>query len=83
MTLEQAQRDENPDEIELAVDLVRMAVISIIILAPLGAIVMMLTGPVLLSKTSAEEYRRRREISYFRILSLQPVRQSRSLPEER
>ena len=75
MTFEQARKDGDESELKLAVDVVRLSVVSIVLLAPLGALVMMLSGPSLLSKSSPEEHRRRRELSYVRILSLQPVRQ--------
>ncbi|KAJ8680470.1 hypothetical protein QAD02_016257 [Eretmocerus hayati] len=78
MTLEQAEKDDDPGEMEKAIDVVRLSVVSVMILAPLGAMIMMMTGPLLLNKTSYEEHQRRRELSYLRLLSLQPVRRRRS-----
>ena len=74
MALEQAQNDGDPEKIELANDVIQMSVLAIVFLAPLGALVMMLTGPRLLTKSTDEEHRRRRELSYVKILSLQPVK---------
>lgn len=80
MTFEQAQTSGDPRDIEVATDLVRMSVVAIILLAPLGAILMMTTGPILLNKISDEENRRNRQLSYLQIRSLQPVRQ-RNFPD--
>ncbi|KAG7212671.1 hypothetical protein KM043_012951 [Ampulex compressa] len=74
MAYEHARMEEDAEKIELALDVVRISVIAIVFLAPLGAIVMMATGPFLLNKISLEEHRRERELSYLRIVSLQPVR---------
>ncbi|XP_014206043.1 sodium/hydrogen exchanger 9B2-like [Copidosoma floridanum] len=74
MVFEQAKTSGNPEDLDLALDMVRMAIISILFLAPLGAIIMMVTGPLLLNKSSMEEYRKHREQSVIRIMSLQPIR---------
>ncbi|XP_043686655.1 sodium/hydrogen exchanger 9B1-like [Vespula pensylvanica] len=66
--------EENPKQIELALDVIRMSIVAIVFLAPLGAIVMMISGPILLNKLSMEEHERERRLSYFRIRSLQPIR---------
>lgn len=76
MTLEQALRDKNDEEIFYATDIARIAVLAILVFSPLGALVMMSTGPHLLNKVTDEELRRRRELSYLKIVSLQPVRRS-------
>ncbi|XP_015601943.2 sodium/hydrogen exchanger 9B1 isoform X2 [Cephus cinctus] len=75
MAYEQASKTNDTKAIELAVDLVRISVVAIVFMAPLGAILMMLTGPILLGKATQEESQRERELSYLRIVSLQPVRQ--------
>ncbi|KAG5344392.1 SL9B1 protein, partial [Acromyrmex charruanus] len=74
LAFEQAVKEGDPMKIELALDVVRMSVIAIIFLAPLGAIGMMSSGPYLLNKISIEEHRRERESSYLRIVALQPKR---------
>lgn len=74
MTLEQALADQDSEETFYASDIERIAVLSIIIFAPLGAIAMMVSGPRLLNKVTVEEQRRRRELSFMKIVSLQPVR---------
>lgn len=73
MALEEAILFQNKDDIKIARDMVKMSVLAVVILAPLGATVMMLTGPKLLNKVSEEEHQRRRELSRLRILRLQSV----------
>ena len=73
MAMEQARSSENPKDIELAFDVVRISVMAIVFLAPLGAIIMMVTGPMLLNKITAEEERRKRQMSYVKIVNLQPA----------
>ncbi|XP_014479555.1 PREDICTED: sodium/hydrogen exchanger 9B1-like [Dinoponera quadriceps] len=77
MAFERARHEGDPAKIELALDVVRISVIAIVFLAPLGAMCMMNTGPFLLNKISFEEQRRERELSYMHIVSLQPVRTRR------
>ncbi|KYQ46953.1 Sodium/hydrogen exchanger-like domain-containing protein 1 [Trachymyrmex zeteki] len=74
MAFERARKEGDPTKIELALDVVRISVIAIVFLAPLGAIGMMTSGPYLLNKINIEEHRRERELSYLRIVALQPVR---------
>lgn len=74
MAFERARKEADPTKIELALDVVRISVIAIVFLAPLGAIGMMNSGPSLLNKISIEEQQRERELSYMRIVALQPVR---------
>lgn len=73
MALEQAWEDKDLAEMEFAIDILRISVLAIILLAPLGSIIMMTTGPILLNKISEEEQQRHRRISYLRLVSLQPV----------
>ncbi|RLU22459.1 hypothetical protein DMN91_004737 [Ooceraea biroi] len=74
MAFERARKEDDPTKIELALDVVRISVIAIVFLAPLGAIGMMTSGPFLLNKISIEEYQREREMSYAHTVGLQPVR---------
>ncbi|XP_057326212.1 sodium/hydrogen exchanger 9B1-like isoform X2 [Microplitis mediator] len=74
LTLEHAGQREHPEIISLATDVLRMSVVSILFLAPLGAIIMMVTGPVLLNKIDEETKTRRRQLSFLQWSSLQPVR---------
>ncbi|XP_011063021.1 PREDICTED: sodium/hydrogen exchanger 9B1-like [Acromyrmex echinatior] len=71
LAFEQAIKEGDPMKIELALDVVRISVIAIIFLAPLGAIGMMSGGPYLLNKISIEEHRRERELSF---VALRPRR---------
>lgn len=74
MLLEHAIHDKNEEEFFFAQDIERIAVLAIMIFAPLGALIMMTTGPHLLNKLSDEELKRRRELSLTKIVSLQPIR---------
>ncbi|XP_033228110.1 sodium/hydrogen exchanger 9B1-like isoform X2 [Belonocnema kinseyi] len=73
LALEQARSTENRTDIETAIDVVRLSVVAIVFLAPLGAIIMMAAGPMLLNQITAEEQESKRRLSYLRIVSLQPV----------
>ncbi|XP_018353588.1 PREDICTED: sodium/hydrogen exchanger 9B1-like isoform X1 [Trachymyrmex septentrionalis] len=77
MAYERARKEGDPTKIELALDVVRISVMAIIFLAPLGAIGMMNTGPYFLNKIDIEEQRRERALSYLRIVALQPARKRR------
>lgn len=77
MAFERARKEGVPEKIELALDVVRISVIAIVFLAPLGAIGMMTSGPFLLNKIGIEEQRRERALSYKRIVAMQPVRTRR------
>nr|XP_034184731.1 sodium/hydrogen exchanger 9B1-like [Osmia lignaria]XP_034184732.1 sodium/hydrogen exchanger 9B1-like [Osmia lignaria] len=72
MAYERVRHRANGRMIELAVDVVKVSVLTMLFLAPIGAILINLTGPILLNKITKEEQRRKRELSYLRILSLQP-----------
>lgn len=80
MAFERARKDGDPMKIELALDVVRISVIAIVFLAPLGAIGMMTSGPFLLNKITIEEHQRERQLSYARMIALQPVRKQRKKP---
>jgi len=77
MAFERARKEGDPTKIELALDVVRISVITIVFLAPFGAMSMMTSGPYLLNKVDIEEHRRERELSYLRIVALQPVKKRR------
>ena len=67
--------DKDPEKIEFALDVVRISVVAIIFLAPLGAVIMMISGPLLLNKITGEEAQRQRYLSYLAMVNqLQPVR---------
>ncbi|XP_044021062.1 sodium/hydrogen exchanger 9B2-like [Aphidius gifuensis] len=74
MALQHARETGDENDISLAIDIVRISVISIILLAPLGAILMMIFGPILLNKIDESEITQRRHLSILRWTSLQPVR---------
>lgn len=73
MAFEQLRQKPNNDGTELAIDVLRVSVVAILFLAPFGAFAISNSGPYLLSKVTDEEYERDRELSYVRILSLQPT----------
>lgn len=74
MAFEHARNTVDVNEIDLAVEIVRMSVTAIVLLAPLGAICITNSGPYLLNKITVEEHKRERELSYLRIIALQPFR---------
>ncbi|XP_039313905.1 sodium/hydrogen exchanger 9B1 [Solenopsis invicta] len=74
MAFEHARKEGDPVKIELALDVVRISVIAIVFLAPLGAFGIMTSGPYFLNKISIEEHQKERELSYMHIVALQPVR---------
>ncbi|XP_066582278.1 sodium/hydrogen exchanger 9B2-like [Prorops nasuta] len=74
MSFERSTKNGIAQNINFATDIVRMSVVSVVFMAPLGSIIMMCTGPLLLKKISPEERNRDRELSYLKIISLQPVR---------
>ncbi|KZC14599.1 Sodium/hydrogen exchanger 9B1 [Dufourea novaeangliae] len=73
MALERVRNKMQSENIEIALDVVRISVITILIMAPIGAFVVTFSGPFLLNKISEEERQRNRELSYLRVLSLQPA----------
>lgn len=77
IALESARKNGDPAEIELALDVVKISVIAIVFLAPLGAIGIMTSGPFLLNKISTEEHQRKRELSYAYMIGLEPIRTRR------
>ncbi|KAL0132537.1 hypothetical protein PUN28_000351 [Cardiocondyla obscurior] len=79
IAFEHATRENDPTRIELALEVIRISVIAIVFLAPLGAFGIMTSGPYLLRKISIEEHQRKRELSYMRIVALQPVRKRKKI----
>ncbi|XP_063972582.1 sodium/hydrogen exchanger 9B1-like isoform X2 [Diachasmimorpha longicaudata] len=77
MALEEARLIDDEKEISLAMDVVRISVVAIVFLAPLGAIIMMVSGPLLLNRLEEDEINRNRELSFLRWTSLQPVYNNR------
>ncbi|KAK0179637.1 hypothetical protein PV327_005374 [Microctonus hyperodae] len=73
MTLEGAQQYKDSNGISLAMDIVQMSVLAVVFLAPVGAIIMTVTGPILLNKIDDVERDRRRRLSFLRLCSLQPI----------
>lgn len=84
MAYEQARLENDPARLELALDVVRISVVAIIFMAPLGAIIMTVSGPLLLNKITGEEVRRHRLLSWLRMTrQLQPVRRQKKLDARR
>ncbi|XP_076397354.1 sodium/hydrogen exchanger 9B1 isoform X1 [Megachile rotundata] len=73
MAYERARREADDWTMDLAQDVVEVAFVTMLLLAPLGSILINHTGPLLLKRVSKREERRKRELSYLRILSLQPL----------
>ncbi|XP_043275647.1 putative SLC9B1-like protein SLC9B1P1 [Venturia canescens] len=74
MTYENAKLENDPVKVEIALDVMRISVVSIIFLAPLGAVIMMVSGPLLLNRTAEEETTRERHLSHLRKTNqLQPI----------
>lgn len=74
MALQHAREIGDENEISLAIDVVRISVVAMIFLAPLGAVIMMIFGPLLLNKIEQNEINEKRHLSILRWTSLQPVR---------
>ncbi|XP_076235687.1 sodium/hydrogen exchanger 9B1 [Calliopsis andreniformis] len=72
MAYERVRNEPDNENIELALDVVRVSVVAILFLAPIGAFSINTLGPILLNQVTAEKYERDRALSYLRILSLQP-----------
>jgi len=66
MALERAIKIDDPEKIEMALDMVRLGVICVVFLSPFSSFAMMTTGPLLLSKITLEQYQRQRALSYAR-----------------
>ncbi|XP_017756000.1 PREDICTED: sodium/hydrogen exchanger 9B1-like [Eufriesea mexicana] len=74
MAYEHLRSNENKlEDINVALDIVRISVITILFLAPIGSSLITFTGPVLLEQTTVEQRQRARELSYLRTLSLLPT----------
>ncbi|XP_014232033.1 sodium/hydrogen exchanger 9B2-like [Trichogramma pretiosum] len=58
-------------------DVVRMAVVTVLLMSPIPAVAIMIAGPRLLHRLDEEERSKQRELSLIRLLSLQPVRKRR------
>ena len=61
------------EELEMAEDIVKVSVVTILFLSPIGASLISRTGPILLSRVTKEQRQREREMSYLRILSFLPT----------
>ncbi|XP_076756610.1 sodium/hydrogen exchanger 9B2 [Xylocopa sonorina] len=74
MAYERLRNDQgDPEELEMGLDIVRISVITILLLAPIGSSLITVLGPILLEKITNEQRRRDRQMSYLRILSLLPT----------
>ncbi|XP_076683997.1 sodium/hydrogen exchanger 9B1 isoform X2 [Andrena cerasifolii] len=73
MAYERECSEQNMEKKQLALDIVRLSVLTILFLSPIGAFAITTSGPFLLNKITDEQYQRDRELSYLRILSLQPT----------
>lgn len=71
LAYEQLRNNEGNEEFEMALDIVRLSVLTFF-LAPIGYFLMNYTGPILLEKITEEQRQKERELSYLRILSLLP-----------
>lgn len=57
----------------MAEDIVKVSVVTILFLSPIGASLISRTGPILLGRATEEQRQREREMSYLRILSFLPT----------
>lgn len=73
MAYEHESSERNMEKEKLALDIIRVCMVTILFLSPIGAFAMTTSGPFLLNKITDEEYQRDRELSYIRILSMQPT----------
>ncbi|XP_017787418.1 PREDICTED: sodium/hydrogen exchanger 9B1-like [Habropoda laboriosa] len=64
---------ENREQVEMALDILRLSVITILFLAPIGASLITIGGPLLLEQVTDEERRRDRELSYLKLVSFLPT----------
>ncbi|XP_046587876.1 putative SLC9B1-like protein SLC9B1P1 [Neodiprion lecontei] len=69
MAYEHALAKNNTRELELAEDVLKVSVLAILFLAPIGAMIMMMTGPHLLSRISSDAMEERR-LQSLRTLSM-------------
>lgn len=75
MAYERLRNQGDYEQIDMALDLVRISVLTIVFMAPIGAALITLTGPILLDKLTDEQRERDREFSYLQLLSLLPTPQ--------
>ena len=73
MAYEHLRNGEESEELQMAMDIVKVSVVTILFLSPIGASLISYTGPILLVQTTAEQRQRDRELSYLRILSFLPM----------
>lgn len=71
LAYEQLRNNEGNEEFEMALDIVRLSVLTFF-LAPIGYFLMNYIGPIFLEKITEEQRQKERELSYLRILSLLP-----------
>ncbi|CAK9826936.1 Sodium/hydrogen exchanger 9B1 [Anthophora retusa] len=64
---------ENREQVEMALDLLRLSVIAILFLAPIGSSLISIVGPILLEQVTDEQQRRARELSYLKLVSFLPT----------
>ncbi|XP_043521498.1 sodium/hydrogen exchanger 9B1-like isoform X2 [Frieseomelitta varia] len=73
MAYEHLRNEKFSEELEMAEDIVKVSVVTILFLSPIGASLISRTGPILLSRATEEQRQREREMSYLRILSFLPT----------
>lgn len=71
LAYEQLRNNEGNEEFEMALDIVRLSVLTFF-LAPIACFLMNYTGPIFLEQITEEQRQKDRELSYLRILSLLP-----------
>ncbi|KAK1116508.1 hypothetical protein K0M31_018971 [Melipona bicolor] len=73
MAYEHLRNEKFSEELEMAEDIVKVSVVAILFLSPIGASLISRTGPILLDRATEEQRQREREMSYLRILSFLPT----------
>nr|XP_031830195.1 sodium/hydrogen exchanger 9B1-like [Nomia melanderi] len=76
LAYEHVQNKPDVEKVQLALDVVRISVITILFLAPIGAFVITFSGPILLNQINVEEHPMNPKLNYLRRLSLQPPQES-------
>lgn len=76
MAYEHVQNKSDIEKVELALDVVRISVVTILFLAPIGAFVITFSGPILLNQINVEEHPMNTKLNYLKRLSLQPPQES-------
>lgn len=79
LAYERVHNKADIEKIEMALDVVRISVLTILVLAPVGAFIITFLGPILLNQISVEEQPVNSNLNYLRRLSLLPPQKSQRI----